>query len=59
MMIPNSTVASLMNGTHNDNGNRPNGFDPFADLLSAQASRPLKGREPAHAHALSAGVGEH
>lgn len=42
MMIPNSTVASLMNGTHNDNGNWPNGFDPFADLLSAQASRPLE-----------------
>lgn len=30
-----------MNGMGNGHNNRQNGFDPFADLLSAQASRPL------------------
>lgn len=40
MMTQNSTAASLMNELHNGNGNRQNSFDPFADLLSAQAVRP-------------------
>jgi len=40
MMTQNSTTAALITALENDNGNRQISFDPFADLLSAQSSRP-------------------
>lgn len=40
MMTQNSTPAALITAMQSDNGNRQTSFDPFADLLSAQGSRP-------------------
>ena len=39
-MAHNSRIVSFVNETENRNGHRQNSFDPCADLLSAQASRP-------------------
>jgi chorismate-pyruvate lyase len=41
MMTRNSPTASLVNGMNNGNHGKDGSFDPFADLLSAQTSRPL------------------
>lgn len=52
MITQNYKIESLINAMHNCNGNTQGEFDPFADLLSAQSSRPLD-LQPVNLHSLT------